>query len=34
MVATHEHDDQSEFLERVGRGEDEVVEMDGHQPLF
>ena len=34
MVATHEHDDQRECFERVGRGDDEVVEMDAHQPLF
>ena len=34
MVATHEHDDQREVLVHAGRGDDEVVEMDVHQPLF
>ena len=34
MVATHEHDAQREVLVPVGRGDDEVVELDVHQPLF
>ena len=33
-AATREHDDPREFLERVGRGAKEAVEMDAHQPPF
>ena len=34
MAATHHHDDHREVLVHVDRGDDDVVKIDVHQPLF